>query len=666
MLKKLTVTLLAALLLPFSALTNAQQTAVKKVEVSPATVEAEVGQKITFTAVGKDAEGKVVEQKVAAWFAGPFDIGGADQAGNVTVYNPGIVQVGAVVGGQIGYATIKVKPAAIAKIEIDAVSPLVVGSATKLQVTGRSITGDPRSEVTYNWASNNPAVAAVDAAGVVTAIKPGKAILKASVGSASSSVPVEVIANPVTRLSVEPKTASVKTGDVVRFTAKAMDVKGGRLKAAGVRWSVSGTGAMIEADGGFVAENPGTYIITAISGNRVDTASVVVTPRNAERELTVIGRCPVKEYMAAEQWIIGDYAYLSTITNKLLVYNISDPKNPKLTDTIQLDARLLNDVSTTPDGKLMVVSREGASNRKNGIVFFDSSDPAHPKKISEYTETVTGGVHSAFVNDHYVYLTDDATGSMRVIDFKDVQHPKEVARWQVDTTIAPPVASETPFGISLAGRYLHDVQVLDGLAYLAYWRDGLIILDVGSGIKGGSPENPKFVSQLRFNHNELYGDGWLAGAHAVYRYKNYVFVGDEVFDTNGNLFGKDRFIARGIVHIIDVADIMKPRKVAEYAVPEGGSHNIWVKDDVMYMGYYTGGARVVDVSGELRGDLYRQGREIARLWTGALEGFRVNQAFTWGAQPHKDMIFFNDINTGIWITKLGKPKYKGSTTAPVQ
>jgi hypothetical protein len=28
-----------------------------------------------------------------------------------------------------------------------------------------------------------------------------------------------------------------------------------------------------------------------------------------------------------------------------------------------------------------------------------------------------------------------------------------------------------------------DLQVIDGLAYLAYWRDGAIILDVGNGIK---------------------------------------------------------------------------------------------------------------------------------------------------------------------------------------
>ena len=65
-------------------------------------------------------------------------------------------------------------------------------------------------------------------------------------------------------------------------------------------------------------------------------------------------------------------------------------------------------------------------------MFFDASDPAHLKVISEYTETVTGGVHSAFINGHYAYITDDATGSLRVIDFADATHPKEVARWQTE------------------------------------------------------------------------------------------------------------------------------------------------------------------------------------------------------------------------------------------
>jgi hypothetical protein len=133
-----------------------------------------------------------------------------------------------------------------------------------------------------------------------------------------------------------------------------------------------------------------------------------------------------------------------------------------------------------------------------------------------------------------------------------------------------------------------------------------------------------------------------------------------------DILSHNRIPVRGICHVLDISDINHPRKVAEYPVPEGGAHNIWVEDGIMYMGYYSGGGRVVDVSGELRGDLYRQGREIGRVWTGDPEGYRPNLPFTWGAQPHKGLIYFNDINSGLWVVKLGAKIDKGSTTAPGQ
>ena len=77
---------------------------------------------------------------------------------------------------------------------------------------------------------------------------------------------------------------------------------------------------------------------------------------------------------------------------------------------------------------------------------------------------------------------------------------------------------------------LHDVWVLDGLAYSAEWDNGLVVVDVGDGRWGGSPENPVFVSSLPVP----------AGAtHAVFPYvsestgKHYVFVGDEIMSRRG-------------------------------------------------------------------------------------------------------------------------------------
>jgi hypothetical protein len=621
-----------------------------------------VGQKVKFTAVAKDAAGNVINVTPSTWFAVPFDLAGADDSGTISFFNPGEVLLGAIVGGKPGFIKVMVKPGPVTRIDLEQLKgPLVVGSTAKLSATPRSSEGNPRSDATINWSSSNPAVVTIDAAGVVIALSPGQAKITASSGSGSGGINLTVVKSNLTGISIEPRSTTARTGEVVHFNLRA---ESGPADNYAARWTANGPAATIDADGGFVAELPGSYVITAASGTQAAIASVVVTPRNAERDIKVVGRAPIKDFEAAEEWIIGNFAYLSTISDKLLVYDISDPAQPKLTDTIKVDARIINDVSTTADGKILVISREGASNRKNGIAFYDTSDPAHPKPISEYTETVTGGVHSAFVDGHYVYLTDDATGSMRVIDFADVKNPKEVARWEVPNEVATTIHSSE--GDTVAGRYLHDLQVKDGLAYLAYWRDGLVILDVGNGIKKGSPEHPQFVSQLHFNHHELYGNGWLAGTHSVFRYKNYVFVGDEVFPPMFDIHNRKRIPVRGIAHVVDVSDINNPRKVAEYPVPEAGAHNMWVEDDIMYMGYYSGGGRIVDVSGELRGDLYRQGREIGRLWAGDPEGYRPNLPFTWGAQPHNGLIYFNDIHSGLWIVKLGEPKEKGSTTAPGQ
>ena len=653
------VRMLLFVALALTASTIKAQQKVASVEISPATAEAEVGQKMKFAVAAKDESGKAVDVKPSLWVALPFDSAAATEDGTVTFFEPGEIKVAAVVNGKPAFAKVHVQPAVVARIDVEpATAQVPVGGSLKLNATPRAANGNPRTDLGLAWSSAMPRIATVDAAGFVTGVAPGSAKLYVNVKGISQAVTVQVVPNPVRSLSITPTSANARTGDVVHFTAHAKNGRGGDVPNPSVRWAVSGEGAMIYPDGGFVAERPGTYAVTATSGGQTASTYIVIEPRNVGREIEVVGRAPLKDTQVAEQWIFGNYAYVSTISDKLTVFDISDPAKPKETDTLKVDAHTINDISVTADGKIGVLTREGASSRKNGIVFLDTSDPAHPKILSEYTETVTGGVHSAYIDSHYVYLTDDATGSLRVIDFADVKKPKEVARWQVEN----PLISE---GGLPGGRYLHDVQVKDGLAYLAYWRDGLVILDVGKGIKGGSPEKPQFVSQLRFNYHELYGSGWLAGAHAVFRYKNYVFVGDEVFPEIFNIASKNRIPVRGVMHVVDVSDIMHPRKVAEYGVPEAGSHNIWVLDDILYMGYYNGGARVLDVSGELRGDLYRQGREIAHLWTGSPEGYRPNSPFAWGAQPHNGLVFFNDINSGIWITKLGGPRTDtGSTTEP--
>ena len=128
-------------------------------------------------------------------------------------------------------------------------------------------------------------------------------------------------------------------------------------------------------------------------------------------------------------------------------------------------------------------------------------------------------------------------------------------------------------------------------------------------------------------------------------------MGDEVFP-----YGLSRedepTIAGGYIHFVNFTEPENPMEVARYEVPEAGSHNMWVEDDVLYIGYYNGGLRVVDISGELIGDLYKQGREIAWFLPYDSEGKVPNAPFVWGVQPYKGLIYLADWNSGLWAVRL--------------
>jgi hypothetical protein len=463
----------------------------QRVDVTPMTAEAVAGGTLSFTASAIDPAGARIDAKPSAWFATPFDSAAADPQGNVTFFKPGVITVGALINGKVGFARVTVKRQPVARVEIDAPRALMnVGAGVTLRAKALAPGGEPVSDVEYVWRSESPGVASVDAAGLVTGIAQGTATIRATAEGASGTATVRIGAARVQRLAIQPAATAARTGDVVRFSASITGTPD-----AVVRWSISGEGASIDADGVFVAEQPGSYVITATSADRAAAASIVVKPRNVQRALEVVGRAPAEEFQTLEQWIVGHYAYVtSAMAGRLWVYDISKPAAPVKVDSLAFDGRILNDVSTTADGKVAVVTREGASNRKNGIVFLDTSDPAHPKVASEYTETVTGGVHSAFIDGRYAYITDDATGSLRVIDFHDVKAPREVGRWAPDREthiFRAPTGEDFVGGLSL-----HDVQVKDGLLYAAWWRDGFIVLDVGNGIKGGTPQKPVWFRLL--------------------------------------------------------------------------------------------------------------------------------------------------------------------------
>lgn len=618
----------------------------------------------TLRLVGRalDASGRVVPGATVNFFGTNARFEAVvEQDGLVRAGSPGTLTVSAsafVPGGRPVTTEVEVRmvPGPAARVEVrPAAVTLVVGQQYRLEATGWSARGDRRPDPVA-WTSASAAIASVRTGGYVTAVAPGTTALAARDGGASATVEVRVIPNTIASVTLSPDLPAARQGDVLRFRVVARDAQGRVLEGLTPSWSMAPGQGMITPDGAFVGYDAGTYAVTASFGTRSAETLVTLAPRDVRRPATVVGRLPRTRFTTEEVWLHPDgvHAYLGSGSggDVLYVLDISDPANPRVTDSLVSDTRRVNDVMTTPDGRYLVHTREGASSRRNGIVIASLEDPAHPKVIAEFTDGVTGGVHSAFVYQQprygtHVYLTHNATGEFHIVDINDPARPREVARWSSRT--------------NQVGNYVHDVDVQDGLAYLSYWNDGLVILDVGNGVKGGSPSEPRLVSQYKYDLNALYrdveasaGPGFIRGTHTAWRHGRYVFIADEVFPAGQVRGAKDAAAGRayGRLQVLDVSDLERPTPVAWYEPEYGGVHNVWAAGDTLYIGGYNAGFRAFDVSGELLGDLRAQGREMVHVNTADMDGYVRNTAMTWGVVVRDGLAYVNDMYNGLWIIRM--------------
>ena len=635
-----------------------------KLVVTPATRVIAAGDTLRLRAEARDADGKTVAALIRYRLAGGRFEGAVDSTGLVTGGSTGTLDVivSAIVPGAkpiIERVHVRVVAGPATSIEIEApTGTLVVGQRIRAAARAFSALGDLRDD-RPRFTSSASRLAEVGGDGFITAKAAGRAILTASAGGVVATRAITVVAGPITSVELTPNASEARTGDVVRFRAVAKGPGGVALAGVTPTWSVSPGNAMIDAEGAFVGYEAGDYNIIATYGTRTAEARVSLTARDVRRPLSVVGRLPRTRFTTEEVWIHpdGKHAYLGSGSggDVLIAMDISNPSKPVITDSLIENTRRVNDVMTTKDGKWMVFTREGASDRKNGFVIASLEDPAHPKKVADFTENMTAGVHSTFIYEQpkygrHVYATNDGTGALHVVDINDPAHPKQVAIWKTAR--------------SDAGRSLHDIDIQDGLLYGSWWNDGLVILDVGNGIKGGSPSNPQLVSQYKYDLNALYrqvelagGPGFIRGTHTAWRHKNYVFIADEVFPASGVAGAKDASAGRayGRLQVLDVSDITKPKSVAWYEPEYGGVHNVWVAGDTLYMGAYNAGFRVFDISGELRGDLRAQQREIGHLNTADMDGVVKNAAMTWGVVVRDGLAYVNDMYNGLWVVKI-EPK----------
>lgn len=450
----------------------------------------------------------------------------------------------------------------------------------------------------------------------------------ASLGLVFSLVPPD---GPlVGSITISGDATGAAQGDVVQFSADVRDPAGIPVSNPTVSWrTIPSAAGLVTGEGRLVSYVTGSLQLVAEAQGAADTVDLSFAARQVPTGgFQVLGNGAVGSRYTSDHWEHGTTAYSGTwgcrnvpggaCGDALLVWDISGAADPVLVDSVIVDARVVNDIKVSADGRRAILTHEHSDDLQNGITLLDLADPRRPRVIGRFAAPdLSPGVHNVWIEGDFAYLVVDGTAStsgLRVLDISDPSAPRIVASF---------------YGGS---SFLHDVYVRDGLAFLSHWEAGLIILDVGNGIRGGSPTSPREVSRIDIPgylvHNAWYWPG-----------SGYVFLGDEIG-------------IPGRVKIIDVQDLANPIEVGSIKRNDAAPHNFWIDEDrgIGYFAWYEAGVQAFDLTGRLLGSLERQGRFIAE--SGYAAGgacLTADQQCAWAPQLHEGRIYVSDMNTGLWV-----------------
>ena len=364
----------------------------RMIYVSPDELDLKVGESFQLEVVVLDPSGEP-EDVPLVFFTRSRGAILVDKTGKVEAVRPGEFRMTIRTATGAGERVSKDVQVRVAWAELDDISfvdapeAVYAGTTLPFEVQVVDAIGTLREDVKPRVKSSNELVATVDSFGRLVAKSPGSCSIQAEVEGLSTEWNLRVEANPVRTIQLNVPRERVRTGDVVRFEANAMDASGQRVADAPVLYSFTvepdddlgqaATG-QIEQDGRFVASDPGLYTIFATSGGITTQRTIRADARDVKRKIKFLGQGSVPDVHTSDLWVWEgvdgrDYAVTGTwgANGDTIFWDVTDPKNMEEISRVTVDARTVNDVKISEDGTLCVISREGASNRKNGIVLID-------------------------------------------------------------------------------------------------------------------------------------------------------------------------------------------------------------------------------------------------------------------------------------------------------
>ena len=189
----------------------------------------------------------------------------------------------------------------------------------------------------------------------------------------------------------------------------------------------------------------------------------------------------------------------------LRVLDVSDPASPVEVGrfAIETDVGIAHDVNVIErDGRLLAFM----NHLRAGLCILDVTDPASigvlPSVIWDGTVSHSGWPFTLDDKLYYAHTDEGYDQHLTILEVTDLENPKVLSRFS------------TRQGISI-----HNVQVVEGIAYISYYIDGLRVVDLRD------PENPREVGHFDTVPVEDERD-IFQGAFGVRVFEGLVYVSD--------------------------------------------------------------------------------------------------------------------------------------------
>ena len=236
------------------------------VTLDKTSVEVLIGQTVHLSATVLP---EATTDKTIRWSSSDDSVAMVDE-GTVTAHKVGQATIKATCGNKEASCVVNVLPIMVEEISFNKTSvSLKAGETVTLTAT---VKPDDATDKTVTWSTSDASVATVND-GVVTAKKVGTATITAKAGDKSATCEITVVATPVTSVTLNKTSASVKTGETVTLTAT---VKTDDATDKTVTWSTSDATVATVSNGVVTAKKVGTATITAKAGDKSATCEITV------------------------------------------------------------------------------------------------------------------------------------------------------------------------------------------------------------------------------------------------------------------------------------------------------------------------------------------------------------------------------------------------------